>query len=135
VCSSSLLTYSGITALWQACVCPKEEDDEWHPHRCLLGECDICGVQRQLSLCPEEEFGQRLIPWKCYETSIIGYNEDTREVRKRIRESYKETLAIHHLSEAKPPSLHKAQLRCMLAGCIVFVGYGDARGRYHPIPC
>jgi hypothetical protein len=58
VCSSSLLTYAGITALWPACLCPKEEDDEWHGHRCLLGECDLCGVDRQLPLCPKEEFGQ-----------------------------------------------------------------------------
>jgi hypothetical protein len=46
VCSSSLLTYAGIFALWQACMCPKEEDDEWHAHCCLLGECDLCGVDR-----------------------------------------------------------------------------------------
>jgi hypothetical protein len=43
-----------------------------------------------------------LIPWKCYETSIIGYNENTREARKRILENYKNTLAAEFITYMKP---------------------------------
>jgi hypothetical protein len=43
-----------------------------------------------------------MILWKCYEISIIGNNEDTREVRKQIHESYKEMTVVEFITYLKP---------------------------------
>jgi hypothetical protein len=50
-------TYSGITSLWHACVCPKPNGVEFHRQEYLLGDCSMYGVENMLPLCPTEEFG------------------------------------------------------------------------------
>jgi hypothetical protein len=45
--------YKGITQLWEAMVCPKNEFDEWQKRKCLFGNCSRCGVET-LPLCPHE---------------------------------------------------------------------------------
>ena len=45
---------SRITKFWEACVCAKKEDSTFHQYKCLMGECDKCGV-KNISLCPREQ--------------------------------------------------------------------------------
>jgi hypothetical protein len=45
--------YKGITQLWEAMVCPKNEFNEWQKHKCLFGNCSRCGVEI-LPLRPHE---------------------------------------------------------------------------------
>lgn len=44
-------SFSGITKLWESCVCTKDEGDMFHRHTCLMGQCKNCGVKK-LCLCP-----------------------------------------------------------------------------------
>ena len=55
-CVSSLCTYSGTTALWEAILCMQEEFSEWHKRSHVFGECDFCGVETLL-VCPFEKDG------------------------------------------------------------------------------
>jgi len=36
--------YKGVTKLWEKCVCPKGEFEEWHKLDCLMWECVERGV-------------------------------------------------------------------------------------------
>jgi hypothetical protein len=54
-CIARHLTYKDITSLWHDCLCPKRKGDKWHQRHCLLGECNLCGPDRLLPLCPEQE--------------------------------------------------------------------------------
>jgi hypothetical protein len=52
-CGTHDKTCKGVTKLWEECVCPKEEMQEWHQLDCLMGKCVECGVQK-LCVCPHE---------------------------------------------------------------------------------
>jgi len=52
-CAKFIKMYKGITQLWEAMVCPKNEFSEWQKHQCLFGNCSRCGVEI-LPLCPHE---------------------------------------------------------------------------------
>jgi hypothetical protein len=89
--SASKLTYSSMKSMWQSIVCLKEENEEWHNHDCLLGRCNNCGVDKILPLCPDEEFGEQIVSWKCYEDIVIGRNAEIGEAQKKIGEVFKQT--------------------------------------------
>jgi hypothetical protein len=51
ICQAHNKVYKGVTGLWEECVCPKREFEEWHRLDCLMGECVECGVGK-LSIYP-----------------------------------------------------------------------------------
>ena len=61
VCSTHVLVYKGITDLWEACLCPKQEGTLWYGKTCLMGECSICGVEKFLPLCTAEKERNTLV--------------------------------------------------------------------------
>jgi hypothetical protein len=101
-CSAHALVYKGITDLWEACLCPKEEGAIWHAKACVMGECSICGVEKFLPLCIAEKDGNTLVQWKCFDKQVIGTSEETGEVRKRIREVFMETTIAEFVAYLKP---------------------------------
>jgi hypothetical protein len=52
-CNSNLITYAGVTELWQSLMCAKDSPGPWFKKLCLMGKCNLCGV-RKLQLCPME---------------------------------------------------------------------------------
>lgn len=51
-----------------------------------MGECRICGVDKLLEMCPEEENGDRIVKWKRFEKTVISGVDATGAVKKRIQE-------------------------------------------------
>ena len=45
--------FDGITHVWESCLCTKMQDSPYHQYKCLMGECNSCGVKR-LMVCPRE---------------------------------------------------------------------------------
>jgi hypothetical protein len=39
-----IIVYKGVMKLWEECVRPKGEFEEWHKLDCLMEECVKCGV-------------------------------------------------------------------------------------------
>jgi hypothetical protein len=92
-CLAHQMVFKGTTALWESCVCPKEELDLWHDRKCLLGECLNCGVEIKLLLCPSEldMESTATIKWRRFEKTEVGMNNDTGLPRLILQEAYKET--------------------------------------------
>lgn len=92
-CLAHLSVYKGTTALWESCVCPKEELDLWHDRKCLLGECGNCGVDRKLMFCPNELDMETTdtFKWRRFEKTEVGVNNETGLPRLILQEAYKET--------------------------------------------
>ena len=60
-------SFSGITKLWESCICTKDEGDMFHKHTCLMGQCKNCGVKK-LCLCPrEQEAMTKTVPLQVFE--------------------------------------------------------------------
>jgi hypothetical protein len=67
-CGAHDKTYKGVTKLWEECVCPKEEMEDWHKLDCPMGECVECGVQKSC-VCLHEYFEDDSwkVSWRCFE--------------------------------------------------------------------
>ena len=61
LCQSKLLTYAGVTELWQSLLCPIEGCGPWFQKLCLMGKCIHCGV-KFLKLYPVELEPDEVIP-------------------------------------------------------------------------
>ena len=76
VCKSSVVnakclaaehSFSGITKLWESCICTKPEEDMFHSYKCLMGQCKQCSVKK-LCLCPhEQEEMTKTVPVQLFE--------------------------------------------------------------------
>jgi hypothetical protein len=95
-------TYSGITSLWHACVCPKPNGVEFHRQEYLLGDCSMYGVENMLPLCPIEKFGEGIMSWTRFEKVKIGTPAGCEEPRLKIQEVHKETTSSEFISYLKP---------------------------------
>ncbi len=80
--------YKGVTKVWEDCVCPKGNFEEWHKVNCLMGKCVECGVGK-LSICPNECFanGSWVVAWKYFKQDIGVVDE--RRPKNRIKEAFK----------------------------------------------
>jgi hypothetical protein len=80
-----------VTKLWEDCVCPKGEFEEWHKLACLMGDCVDYGVAK-LPICPNKCSTNVYwaMAWRCFEQDIIGVINERRP-KKRIKEAFKET--------------------------------------------
>lgn len=101
-CKAHASTFSGTTALWQAIVCDKMDDELWHQYDCLMGLCTRCGVSKlkfsPLKLHPPDGY---VLSWKCFEKTIVGQGDDG-QPKKRIREVFKKTLVPEFLDYFLP---------------------------------
>jgi hypothetical protein len=43
-CISSNLTFLSLTTMWEYIVYPWDEFFKWHRRECVMGDCDLCGV-------------------------------------------------------------------------------------------
>ncbi len=95
--------YKGITQFWQECVCEKSKFEEWHKWGCLIGDCENCAKVNNLPLCLIKLVGNidYKVLWRCFETKIVGQVEDG-QLRKQIREVFKETSIVNFLTYLKP---------------------------------
>ncbi len=73
-------TYLGLTALWEAIVCPKDRHSKWHVQDCMFGKCENCGVDN-LTLCLDEEEGTSfvVICWKHFSMEKVVTKKGPRE--------------------------------------------------------
>ena len=96
--------FAGLTALCHLCVCLKGEFDMWHKKRCLLGECQDCGVLKKLLFCPSElsPHSAALVKWKRFENVEVGINLDSGDPKFIVQEAYKETLPFELVNFFKP---------------------------------
>jgi hypothetical protein len=80
--------YKGVTKVWEDCVYPKGDFEEWHKVNCLMGESVECGVGK-LSICPNECFanGSWVVAWKYFKQDIGVVDE--RRSKNRIKEAFK----------------------------------------------
>lgn len=53
-CAASEHSLTGITKLWELCVCTKNQDSAFHEYKCLMGQCDKFGV-KNIPFCPCEQ--------------------------------------------------------------------------------
>ena len=108
VCQSQSHTYSRSSHLWEQCLCPKSDEQEWHDLKCIKGECGKCGFQN-VPLCewerdPENE---KLLEWKKFEMAPADTNR-IGEPKTVIRLKHKLTSArifIDHAASKIPPFL------------------------------
>jgi hypothetical protein len=54
-CVGSHATYLGITRSWEAIMCHKDPQFEWHARDCVFGICKNCGVDNLALYLDEEE--------------------------------------------------------------------------------
>jgi hypothetical protein len=66
----------------------------WHKRRCLLGECQDCGVLKKLLFCPSElnPHLAALVKWRRFEKVEVGINLDSGDLEFIVQEVYKETI-------------------------------------------
>lgn len=101
-CCAHNKVYKRIRLLWEECVCPKGEYDQWHRLECVMGTCSLCGID-QLPLCPSEITAADgyLLRWKCFQYEEVGKTPDGRP-RKRIKETFMETTPSLFLDYIRP---------------------------------
>jgi hypothetical protein len=101
-CNAHSRVYKRISVLWEECVCPKGEFDQWHKLECVMGTCGQCGIDK-LSLCPAEILGleEYKLKWKCFQYEEVGRTAEGRP-RKRIKETFMETSPSVFIEYMKP---------------------------------
>ena len=105
-CNVGKSQYSGVTALWEAVLCPKLEDEEFHQPKCLMGTCSRCGV-RLFAVCPRERVvdATRTIQWKQFQYEVVGRSTDG-QPKKPIKEVLMTTSFPEFLEFFKPTVQH-----------------------------
>jgi len=85
-----VIQYEGLTALWEAIVCPKGEFDEWYHVKCLYGEHENCRVYT-LPICPDEAEGceSELMEWR--RIALEETISKKEKVLKKLNLVYKKT--------------------------------------------
>jgi len=58
--------------MWESILYPKDQFLEWHRRECLVGDCDLCGIDN-MAICPTEEDGSSitLVKWKHFSMGQI----------------------------------------------------------------
>ncbi len=89
LCQAHDKVYIGVTMLWEECVCPKSELQEWHKLECLMGDYGECG-RHIFPIFPNESFPSIdwLVSWRCFQQEIVGLGEDGNP-KKRVQECFK----------------------------------------------
>jgi len=49
-CVAKHATFLGLIAMWESIICPRDPFAEWHNRKCVMGECELCGVEN-LPIC------------------------------------------------------------------------------------
>lgn len=88
-CAASEHTLSGITKLWESCVCAKNQNSAFHRYECLMGLCDKCGV-KNIPLCPCEQ-------QESTKTVAVQVFEDVQVQKKNGETGKRKVLSIKHV--------------------------------------
>jgi len=90
-----------MTAMFEAILCPKKDDKEWHAWECIFGECIDCSVDF-LSICPMEEEGSTtaLVKWRHFSLETITTKKGLE--KKKLQLVYKETTSNELVRYLKP---------------------------------
>ncbi len=91
--------------MWEDVVCPKGGLEEWHKHKCLFGNCLMCGVQN-LSFCLKELVGSLfdVIQW-CHFALETTMSESGQSL-KNFTLLYKTTTLNEFIDYLKPKLQH-----------------------------
>lgn len=128
LCNVGRSRYAGVTALWESLLCPKNEEEEFHHPRCLLGACNRCGA-KFFDVCPRERVldGTRSIQWKQFQYEVVGTGPDG-QPKKRIKEVVMTTTFSEFLDFFTPSVQHfirhnfiakwQTQQAKLLQGCL-----------------
>ena len=76
-CMAAHATFTGVTALCETMLCPKDDDQEYHKLDCIQGSCDICGVST-LKFCSQElsVSSDALVSWRRFKMVLVGRGDD-----------------------------------------------------------
>lgn len=88
-CAASEHSFSGITKLWEVCVCAKNEGSTFHKYKCLMGKCNRCGV-KNISFCPCEK-------QETTKTVVVQFFEDIEVQKKHGGTGRRKVLSIKHM--------------------------------------
>jgi hypothetical protein len=90
-CQACMEVYKVVTPLWEECLCPKLEFQEWHKLECLMGECLDCEVEKKFPICLHESSPSIdwKVSWKCLQQEVVGMNEDGIP-KKRVKKCFRE---------------------------------------------
>jgi hypothetical protein len=93
-CVAKHATFPRLTTMWDPFA-------EWHNKKCVMGECELCGVEN-LPICPIEEEGSSsaIVKWKHFsmEKIITRSGED----KKKLKLEYKDTVFSELIDYLKP---------------------------------
>jgi hypothetical protein len=58
--------------MWESTLCLQDELSKWHKRNCLMGDCDLCGVDT-VAICLIEEDGSSfaMVKWKQFSMEKI----------------------------------------------------------------
>jgi hypothetical protein len=104
-CQAHSANFARTTKLWQSCVCAKDELQLWHRRECLMGECDVCGVERKLLFCPSKVDPELedIISWCRFQRVEIGQDNEGKPI-KQVREVHVQTSPVELVLYLKPIS-------------------------------
>ena len=90
-CMAAHATFTGVTALCETVLCPKDKAEEYHNLGCIQGSCELCRVST-LRICPQElsMSSDALVSWRRFEKVFVGRGDDGGD-RHALRLEYKMT--------------------------------------------
>jgi hypothetical protein len=87
--------------MWESIFCPQDEFSRWNRRECLMGDCDLCGVDN-MAICHIEEEGSSnaMMKWKHFsmEQIIIKRGEE----KKKFKLVYKSNVSTNLKEYLKP---------------------------------
>jgi hypothetical protein len=71
-CVAKHATFLGLTTMWESIFCQRDPLTKWHNKKCVMGECELCGVEN-LPICHVEEEGSStgIVKWKLFSMEEI----------------------------------------------------------------
>ena len=90
-CMAAHATFTGVTALCETVLCPKDKAEEYHNLGCIQGSCELCGVST-LRICPQElsMSSDAVVSWRRFEKVFVGRGDDGGD-QHALRLEYKMT--------------------------------------------
>ncbi len=78
-CCANYASFSRLTNLWTAIVCPKANGQEWPKSSCLMVDCTLCGI-KTLKLCPIEKIqNTKIVQWQRYGKVVVGQKDNNED--------------------------------------------------------
>ena len=100
-CMAAHATFTGVTALCETVLYPKDDNKEYHNLECIRGSCEICKVSK-LKVCSQElsMSSDALVSWRRFEMVFVGRGDDGSD-RHALRLEHKMTPPVYLVTALK----------------------------------